>query len=233
MRLFCVVVVLVAANLLNNWLVRDPDAYVLTCVLATAVLLLIARWDGLTPDDLGLGAEGLRQGLRWAPLLAGAVLVVLLLLLVVPATREVFRDSRAAGLSAPELLWRVLVRVPFGTVLLEETAFRGVLWAMIRRRRGTAWATAVSSLLFGLWHLLPSRGLGDSNAAVEAAFGGGREGRTVTVIAAIAATVAAGAVLCRLRQRSGSLLAPMAVHWAVNGLGYTLAWAAPRWWPDD
>src|SRR4051794_38943957 len=32
--------------------------------------------------------------------------------------------------------------------LLEETAFRGVLWAVIQRRRGTGWATAVSSLPF-------------------------------------------------------------------------------------
>lgn len=229
MRIFCVVVVLVAANLLNNWLVRDPDAYVVICMAATAVLLLIARWDGLAPADLGLGAAGLRQGLRWAPVLAGAVLVVFLLLLAVPATREVFRDARAADLSAQELLWRILVRVPFGTVLLEETAFRGVLWAMIRRRRGTVWATVVSSLLFGMWHLLPSRGLGRSNAAVAAAFGGSG---TATVVAAVAAMAVAGAVLCGLRQRSGSLLAPTAVHWAVNGFGYTLAWAAPRWWPD-
>jgi membrane protease YdiL (CAAX protease family) len=225
MRIFCVVAVLVAANLLNNWLVRDPDAYVLTCMAATAGLLLIARWDGLAPADLGVGAAGLRQGLRWAPVLAGAVLVVLLLLLAVPATREVFRDARAADLSAQQLLWRVLVRVPFGTVLLEETAFRGVLWAMIRRRHGTAWATAVSSLLFGVWHLLPSRGLGRSNAAVAAAFGSG----PATVVAAVAAMAVAGAVLCGLRQRSGSLLAPAAVHWAINSFGYTLAWAAPRW----
>lgn len=33
-------------------------------------------------------------------------------------------------------------------------------------------------------------------------------------------TAAAGAVLCELRRRSGSLLAPMALHWATNALGY-------------
>ncbi|WP_367325686.1 lysostaphin resistance A-like protein [Streptomyces sp. HUAS ZL42] len=231
MRILSAVAVLAAANLVNNWLAPGPYAYVLTCVAATAVLLLIARWDGLTLADLGLDAAGVRQGLRWAPVLAGAVLVVLLLLLAHPAGREVFRDSRATGLSVGQLLWRVLVRVPFGTVLLEETAFRGVLWAMIRRRRGTVWATAVSSMLFGLWHLLPSRGLNRSNTAVEAAFGRGSAGAAATVAVAVAATVAAGAVLCELRRRSGSLLAPAALHWAVNGLGYAVAWAAPRWWP--
>ncbi|MEV5433223.1 CPBP family intramembrane glutamic endopeptidase [Streptomyces sp. NPDC052701] len=232
MRIVCAVAVLVAANLLNNWLARGPYAYVPICVTATAVLLLIARRDGLTPADLGLDAAGVRRGLRWAPLLAGAVLVVLLLLLSVPAGREAFRDARAVDLSAAELWERVLVRVPFGTVLLEETAFRGVLWAMIRRRRGTAWATTVSSLLFGLWHLLPSRGLGRSNAALATVFGSGSADVAPIVLVAVAAMTAAGVVLCELRRRSGSLLAPAALHWAVNSFGYALAWATSRWWPS-
>ncbi|MEU2284958.1 CPBP family intramembrane glutamic endopeptidase [Streptomyces sp. NPDC013178] len=231
MRIASVMVVLAAANLINNWLARGPLAYLLTCVATTAVLLLIARWDGLTPADLGIDAAGVRQGLRWAPVLACAVLFVFQLLLTVPAGREAFRDTRSAGLTLGQMLWRVLVRVPIGTVLLEETAFRGVLWAMIRRRRGTAWATAASSVLFGLWHLLPSRGLNRSNSAVGTVFGSGSAGVATTVTAAVVAMVAAGAVLCELRRRSGSLLTPAAVHWAINGFGYALAWAAPRWWP--
>ncbi|WP_240676874.1 hypothetical protein [Actinacidiphila soli] len=110
MRMFCAVAVavLVAANLLNNWFA--PGAYVPTCVAATAALLLIARRDGLTRADLGLDAAALRRGLRWAPVLVGAVLAVLLLGLAVPATREAFQNARAAGLSAGQLLWRMLMR---------------------------------------------------------------------------------------------------------------------------
>jgi membrane protease YdiL (CAAX protease family) len=52
------------------------------------------------------------------------------------------------------------------------------------------------------------------------------------VAVAIAATAVAGVVLCELRRRSGSLAAPMALHWAVNSLGYAFAWAAARWWLD-
>ncbi|WP_128380060.1 CPBP family intramembrane glutamic endopeptidase [Streptomyces cavernae] len=224
MRLFCAIAVLLGANLLNNRFA--PGVYVLTCVVATAALLLIARWDGLTRADLGLDGPGLRRGLRWAPVLIGAVLAVYLLALAVPATREAFQDDRAASLSAGQLLWRVLFRVPFGTVLLEETAFRGVLWAMVRRRRGTAWATAVSSSLFGLWHVLPSRGLARANAAA-ATLGSGSAGATLAMAAAVVGTTAAGVVLCELRRRSGSLVAPAALHWALNGIGYLLAWAAP------
>ncbi|MGW0609096.1 CPBP family glutamic-type intramembrane protease [Streptomyces sp. NPDC002788] len=226
MRMFCVLAVLVAANLLNNWLA--PGAYVLTCVVTAAALLLIARWDGLTPADLGLDTAALYRGLRWASVLVGAVLAVFLIGLALPATRAAFEDERAAGLTLGQLLWRVLIRVPVGTVLLEEVAFRGVLWAMVRRRRGIAWATAVSSSLFGLWHVLPSRGLSRANAAA-AVLGTGPAGSALSVAAAVVATTAAGVVLCELRRRSGSLLAPAALHWAVNGFGYVLAWAAPRW----
>jgi membrane protease YdiL (CAAX protease family) len=232
MRITSAVAVLVVANLLNNWLARGPAMYVVVCVTATVLLLLIARWDGLTPADLGLDAAAVRRGLRWAPVLVGIVLLVLLVLLAVPAGRELFRDARAADLSLGLMLWGALVRVPFGTVLLEETAFRGVLWAMIRRRHGTAWATGVSSLLFGLWHVMPSRGINRSNAAIGSLFGDGPAGVAPTVAAAIVVTALAGVVLCELRRRSGSLLAPMTLHWAVNGLSYALAWSAARWWLD-
>ncbi|CAM5737223.1 hypothetical protein STAFG_8233 [Streptomyces afghaniensis 772] len=226
MRMFCVLTVLVAANLLNNWLA--PGAYVPTCVAAAAALLLIARWDGLTRADLGLDTVAMYQGLRWSAVLVGAVLAVFLVGLALPVTREAFEDERAAGLTVGELLWRVLVRVPVGTVLLEEIAFRGVLWAMVRRRRGTAWATAVSSVLFGLWHVLPSRGLSRANAAAGV-LGTGPAGTALSVAAAVVATTVAGAGLCELRRRSGSLLAPAALHWALNGFGYVMAWAVPRW----
>jgi membrane protease YdiL (CAAX protease family) len=31
-------------------------------------------------------------------------------------------------------------------------------------------------------------------------------------------------VLCELRRRSGSLLPPSALHWALNALGLLVAW---------
>ncbi|MEV0633984.1 CPBP family intramembrane glutamic endopeptidase [Streptomyces sp. NPDC050619] len=99
-------------------------------------------------------------------------------------------------------------------------------------QRGTAWATAVSSLLFGFWHVLPSRGLTRSNEAA-AVLGTGPAGTTQSVTAAVAATTAAGVGLCGLRRRSGSLLAPAALHWALNGFGHVLAWAVPQGRDED
>jgi membrane protease YdiL (CAAX protease family) len=156
------------------------------------------------------------------------VLTGYLLALALPATRAAFADERAAGLSVAALAWYALVRVPLGTVLLEEVAFRGVLWGLLTRRRGTTWATVLSSAAFGAWHVLPSLGLTSGNAAAAAAFGSGAAGRTGAVLAAVIGTAAAGVVFCELRRRSGSLLAPAGLHCATNSLGYLFAWAIAR-----
>jgi membrane protease YdiL (CAAX protease family) len=229
MRMLLLVVLLLAAvNAVNNQLA--PGLYVPVCFTAAALLVLIARRSGLTAGDLGLGRDSARRGLRWGLLLAAAVVTVYLAGLAVPFTRGAFQDERAAGLAARELVYRVMIRVPLGTVLLEEVAFRGVLWAMLERRWGHLRATALSSFLFGLWHVLPSRGLTRANTAAEAAFGTGPAGVVLSMTTAVVGTALAGALFCELRRRSGSLIPPMALHYALNSTGYVLAWLASRWW---
>ena len=39
------------------------------------------------------------------------------------------------------------------------------------------------------------------------------------VVGAVIATAAAGFVFTWLRRRSGSLIAPIALHWSLNGMG--------------
>jgi uncharacterized protein len=120
-------------------------------------------------------------------------------------------------------LWAVLVVIPLGTVLPEELAFRGLLLVLLERRHGVVAATVASSGLFGLWHVLASLGGGATNAAIAGVVGGDTIGTVVRVVATVGFTSAAGAVLCWLRLRSGSLIAPMLAHWTVNGLGVIVA----------
>jgi uncharacterized protein len=124
---------------------------------------------------------------------------------------------------------RALVTVPLGVVLLEEVAFRGVLWGLLEVERGPTWATAGSALLFGLWHVLP---------AVDGVRARAREGMPVArgalvreVAGTVVFTALAGIVFATLRHESGSLVAPFLLHWATNGLGVVAAawaWAAHR-----
>jgi CAAX protease family protein len=124
------------------------------------------------------------------------------------------------------VLWTVLVVIPLGTVVPEELAFRGLLLAQLGRRRGVLAATLLSSGLFGLWHVLPSLGGGAANAAIADVVGGDAAGTALRVAVTVVSTSVAGVVLCWLRLRSGSLLAPILAHWTVNGLGVIVALVA-------
>jgi uncharacterized protein len=120
----------------------------------------------------------------------------------------------------------VLVVIPLGTVLPEELAFRGVLLALLGRRYGVRAGTLLSSGLFGLWHVLPSLGGGVANATIAGVVGADAAGSAVRVVVTVLFTSLAGMVLCWLRLRSGSLLAPVLAHWTVNGLGVIVAMLA-------
>ncbi|MHA6795308.1 CPBP family intramembrane glutamic endopeptidase [Pseudonocardia bannensis] len=215
--LFSAITILAASNVVSNqvW----PEAYIPWNLTIAAILLILARRYGLTWDDLGLGSARLRRGLLVGGFAAGVVGLLYLVAVTLPATRSLFLDSRAAG-PLGTALFAALVRIPLGTVVLEETAFRGVLPALV----GGGWwrGTLVSSALFGLWHVLPSLGMSSANAAVGEYVGGwGAVGQAGL---AVVATFAAGILLCAWRRWGGHLVTPMLSHMATNSLGVLIAW---------
>ena len=213
---------LVVANVLNNRLV--PRWYLVTSLGTTALLLVLYRWAGAPWGDAGLGRDALPGAVRGLVLVALVALVCLVGALL-PATRAVFRDRRVRGASRADVAYQVLVRIPLGTVVLEEVAFRGVLYGLLRHWYGVPWATVVSSALFGLWHVLPSTALVRDNPVAGRVFD---RRRALLLPATVLATALAGAVLCEAQRRTGSLLTPVALHWAANGLGYLTAYLVSR-----
>jgi membrane protease YdiL (CAAX protease family) len=182
-----------------------------------ACLLLIARDQRLAATDLGLARSTWPEGLRWgatAATLVGAAYA--LAYLIAPARQALPESDGGLGRAA---LWAVLVVIPLGTVLPEELAFRGLLLALLGRRYGVLAGTLLSSGLFGLWHVVASLGGGPANAAIAGVVGGDAAGTVARVIATVIFTTLGGVVLCWLRLRSSSLLAPMLAHWTVNALG--------------
>src|SRR6185312_5074832 len=120
---------------------------------------------------LGLSRDRLRTGALYA---AGAIAVVAAIYavaLLIPATRRGFLDSRYHVSTAAALVTS-FGRIPLGTILFEEVAFRGVLWALISRLSTPVSALVVTSGLFGLWHVLPSLHLASANSGVREAVGG-------------------------------------------------------------
>jgi uncharacterized protein len=191
--------------------------------LATAVgLTAFARRAGCSRRDLGIGAEdaasGLRAGLGAAAVAGGAVTLAATL----PATRRFFGDRRVSGIGRGEAAYHLAVRIPLATALAEELLFRSALLGLFRRRRSPGTAVLWTSLLFGVWHVLPTIDHYQGNPASDLAADPGR-GRRLTVLATTLSTAAAGGGFAWLRLRSRSVLAPTLAHAAVNVSAYLAA----------
>ena len=212
--------VLVAVNVADKY--GPHHTGLIAGPIVALALVLLARRAGLTWHDLGLSKRTLVPGLKYAIGAIGAVAIVYAVGVALPLTRPAFHDVRYHLHLSAALLTAFIV-VPLGTVLLEEVAFRGVLLGLVRRHRGATWASITSSVLFGLWHILPSLRLNHANQAVGAVLGTGLTGRVLAVAGVVAFTALAGVLLCELRRRSGSLLASAGLHWATNGLGLLVA----------
>lgn len=183
--LVAVLAIIVAVRI---WARLGPGrAQPITGPLAATLLVTVS---GLTSGQAGLTVSGWGYGLGGATIIAIAYAIAVRL----PAARRFFRRDYDRP------WYTALVSVPLATVVFEEVAFRGVLWGLIDRDHGAFWATGVTALLFGLWHLAPERPWTDGLA-----------------------TAASGVVLGALRALGGGLLAPVLVHWAADGLGVIAA----------
>jgi uncharacterized protein len=187
---------------------------------AACAALAAARASGLTAADLGLGTwqpGGLASGL------AAATAAGYLAAAALPAARPLLNDKRVAGLDGHGLLYQVAFRIPVGTVLWEEIAFRGVLHAALRRVMPEPAAIAVGTGVFAVWHIRPTA------AALRINGLAGERGQAAARVAAgVAVTAAGGALFSWLRARSGSLTAPVLVHLTTNCAGLVAAWSVTR-----
>lgn len=199
-------------NAANLWGPFNRTLYV-PANLVTACLLFLAATSvlGLTPDALGLGSFPVRGLLAGA----GVGLALAAPLLVLASFRSGARfvaDRRVSGLSGGRLAYQALVRVPLGTALLEELAFRGVVFAAWRPE-GYGVATLVSSVAFAVWHVVPAMTMVRANVASPSR---GLVARSVA--GTVVVTGLAGAALVWLRVETGSLAAPFALHATLNSV---------------
>jgi uncharacterized protein len=201
---------LLAWNNLVHVLPGTTAAYVPLNLAAAAVVLVAGRRCGLSSSDLGVRRDRARGGARLGAVFAACVAAALALAAVVPALRPLFDDARVRDLEAAEVAYHALIRIPFGTVLFEELAFRGALFGALARVGGSMRATLVSSAVFGLFHVRPTLGLLSANDIEDPIV------RAWSVAGAVVVTTAAGMIFCLLRVRSDSTVAPIVAHVATN-----------------
>jgi uncharacterized protein len=206
-------VALLAWNNLVHLLPGAAAAYVPLNLAATAAITAAARRSGLSAWDLGLRRDRLGAGARWGGAFAAVVAGALAVAWAVPALHPLLDDARVRRLPPGAVAYHALVRIPLGTVLLEEIAFRGALFGALARSSDRTRAALASSAVFGLWHVRPTLGLLDANDVDDPA------ARAGAVAMAVLATAAGGVCFCALRVRSASTLAPIIAHTSTNSLG--------------
>jgi len=160
----------------------------------------------VTRAPLGLRPPAGRSGLRTGIAVAGAVAAAVALSTAVPRVRS--------GMGERELPQRpgrwLGVEIPLGTVWSEETAFRGALATVAADAFGPTGGRLLQSATFGLTHVPDALGAKEP------------------VIGTVLATGLAGWVFALLAERSGSLVAPMLAHLAINESGALAALGVQR-----
>jgi uncharacterized protein len=214
-----VIVVLTLTNLIAHF--TTPWASIATVPAAAVGLVLLVRSRGLGWAELGLGREHWKAGVGYALAAFGLVGAAIAIGALLPWTRPMFMNNHYATLSGALLASMIII--PLQTVIPEELAFRGVLHGALNRAWGFRGVAAAGSVLFGMWHIATSMGLTSSNVGFTRLLGGGVIGMLAGVLMAVVATGAAGFVFTWLRGRSGSLIAPIALHWSLNGMGAVAA----------
>jgi uncharacterized protein len=212
---------LLAWNAAVNRVVPSP-AYVPANLAAAGLSLAAARRAGVSAAELGLDRQRAGRGLRVGLAAAAPVVAVVAIGAALPATRRfLVGDKRATTGGAGYALYHTLVRIPLGTAVAEEALFRGALLGLLTQRHPRARAVAVSSALFGCWHVLPTLdtlALNPLGATV-----GDRAGTGGAVLASVAVTALAGLGFSWLRFRGDSVVAPVVAHAALNSSAFAAA----------
>lgn len=181
-----------------------------------AVAILVARRAGTTWTSMGVRPDRVRRGVIVGGTVIGVIVIGMAIAIAIPATRELFRDERIIDNSIPWVLFQAFIRVPFATALYEEVLFRGIVFGMLVRRRSPLVAGLITSLLFGMWHVLPTLQTLDTNPGGDLFTG--VIGVTVAVAGTIAGTAIAGLAFLWIRLLANSTYASVLAHIGTNSV---------------
>jgi membrane protease YdiL (CAAX protease family) len=213
-------VTILAHNFVLHRILRPPADSALNLASA-GILTAFAIRIGCTPAELGLDRADLGRGLRTGSLGAAACSAAVGMVAVLPATRSFFRDARLTDMSRKEALYHASLRIPVATAGAEEIIFRSALHALFARKHSLRATVPWTSLVFGLWHILPTLDAFEENPVSDLVQNQSRA-RLMAALGITVATAGAGVFFSYLRLRSRSVVAPVLAHAAINLAGLVI-----------
>ena len=205
---------LVAHNILVHRKLDPPVDSALN-LLSAGVLTALAKRAGCTQEELGLERARVGSGVRYGIVSAACSSAVIGALASHRSTRALFIHPRIERMSRREVWLNATLRIPFATALGEEIIFRSALHGLFARERGVGRTLVWTSLLFGLWHILPTIDDLEGNPVLNIAEDLPTD-RTIATIGNVGATALAGFLFSLLRLRSGNVVAPILTHASIN-----------------
>lgn len=204
---------------LSNRVVKDKHQTIFAIAMAIAVVLWGVKILDLSWTDIGIANP--LMGFFIGGMASVVIAAVIWIASANKLTRNFFIDSRAQNILLRQMLKKTLFDIPVATVLFEELLFRGLLLGFLLSQTDQLTAVVVSSLLFGIWHILPSIKFAKTNdKAARFPF--------ITIVATVAVTSVAGLFFAWLRVESGSILAPIMVHFTANSGSFFASWLNSR-----
>jgi membrane protease YdiL (CAAX protease family) len=163
--------------------------------------VVAAALAALTRAPVGLRHPG--SGVRFGLAAAAPVVLGVAVATTLPRVRVEMADR---DLPDGVIQW-LLLGIPLGTVASEEAAYRGALGTVAADAFGPAGGRLVQAAAFGLSHIADARSTGEP------------------IVPTVLVTGLAGWVFGWLYEHSGSLIAPMLAHLAINEAGAVAALA--------
>lgn len=217
-------IICLAARLIEYFLIRTDQSVwgeaFLHKLLGILVLAVAARHVSVDLRDLGfskrLAAKGILTGLALG--FAAYVPAYLVEWCLQSASKKQpglqlyvssYSVSGNVGMQTGLIFFALCIAGNIINVVMEEGVFRGLFLKLAERRSSFAKAVLLSSVLFGLWHVVgPVRSLldGDISAA----------GAAMSAVVLVASSTLVGVQFCLLTRLTGSLWAPMAAHFVNN-----------------
>ncbi len=213
-RVILLSVILVAYNVLFSLLPSEllNLLYVPANLVFAAIIFLGARkLLGISYADVGLRSDTLKKGTIWGFSVGLTIVIILSLGIYFLGFMDRLSSSYEANpTTLADLLFRIFIRIPLGTALVEEILFRGILIALlVSNGLSNIKCILISCIVFGLWHIGLALKVDPEIQLFSWAW-------LTTAMGTIGMGLIGGLVFAFMRFWTNSLVAPMLVHWLIN-----------------